>query len=274
MARNFFDRLRDYYSSVARVLRGEADAASVFPNSSDVGQARERVYAEFLKQHAPSKCNVFLGGFLFDDAGVESRQLDVLITTDTAPRFDFHNPQGMGKAFSPVEGTLGAASIKSTLDKAQLFDALEGLASIPQTRPLENRIPFTLTLRNYEDWPYKIIYATKGLSHGTILGHLAEFYASRPDVPFSRRPNIIHVAGAYAIFRATEGMSLQNPTQGASTDLTAGQFLPVITNSDLQAITWVINELQMRAMASQHILFEYGHLINKLVAAGLEETAP
>ena len=74
---------------------------------------RERIYAEFLRQHAPSKCNVFLGGFLFDDDGSESSQLDVIVTTDTAPRFDFHNPDGGGKSFSPVEGTLGVASIKS-----------------------------------------------------------------------------------------------------------------------------------------------------------------
>jgi hypothetical protein len=67
---NFFVRLRKYYLNVAQVLRGEADAASVFPNTTDIGMSREKVYADFLRQHAPSKCNVFLGGFLFDDDGV------------------------------------------------------------------------------------------------------------------------------------------------------------------------------------------------------------
>ena len=103
MPKNFYERLRDYYIKVGGVLRGEADAASIFPNPSDVGMSRERVYAEFLRQHAPSKCNVFLGGFLFDEDGNESRQLDIIVTTDTAPRFDFHNPDGSGKSFSPVE---------------------------------------------------------------------------------------------------------------------------------------------------------------------------
>src|SRR5206468_12178476 len=123
MPTNFFIRLREYYVKVAEVLRGDADAASIFPNSTDVGMSRERIYADFLKQHAPSKCNVFLGGFLFDEGGSESRQMDVIVTTDTAPRFDFHNRAGGGKSFSPVEGTLGVASIKSRLDKAQSFDA-------------------------------------------------------------------------------------------------------------------------------------------------------
>jgi len=116
MAKNFFVRLRNYYINVAKVLRGEADAASVFANTTDIGVSRELVYSEFLKQHAPSKCNVFLGGFLFDYDGAESKQLDIIITTDTAPRFNFHNKDGSGKSFSPVEGTLGIVSIKSTLN--------------------------------------------------------------------------------------------------------------------------------------------------------------
>jgi hypothetical protein len=49
MAKNFFVRLRSYYLKVAEVLRGEADAASVFANTTDVGISRELTYAEFLK---------------------------------------------------------------------------------------------------------------------------------------------------------------------------------------------------------------------------------
>jgi len=130
MPDNFFFRLREYYLNAASVLRGEADAASIFPNTTDIGMSREKVYSEFLRLHAPSKCNVFLGGFLFDMNGNESKQLDIIITTDTAPRFDFHNRDGSGKSFSPVEGTLGVASIKSVLNKAELENALWGIASM------------------------------------------------------------------------------------------------------------------------------------------------
>ena len=106
MAQTFFDRLRDYYVKVASVLRGEADAASVFANTTDIGISREKVYVEFLKQHTPSKCNVFLGGFIFDEDGAESKQLDIIITTDTAPRFDFHNKDGTGKALRQNKMTI------------------------------------------------------------------------------------------------------------------------------------------------------------------------
>ena len=45
MAREFYIRLRKYYQRVAEVLRGDAEAASVFPNTTDIGQSRERIYA-------------------------------------------------------------------------------------------------------------------------------------------------------------------------------------------------------------------------------------
>jgi hypothetical protein len=264
MPANFHTRLRNYYLKLGEVLRGDADAASVFPNTTDVGVGRERVYAEFLIQHAPSKCNVFLGGFLFHMNGDESKQLDVIVTTDTAPQFNFHNRDGGGKSFSPVEGTLGVASIKSTLDKAQLYDALGGIASIPPTEPLDKRISFTISINDYEDWPYKIIYASNGLEAQTILNHLNAYYDEHPDIPICRRPNVIHVAGKYVIFRAIAGMSMHNRATGQNTPLDPGTFHLMTTDPDLQAIVWVLNGLQQRATASTHILFGYEDLINRI----------
>ncbi|WP_366525975.1 DUF6602 domain-containing protein [Ferrovum sp.] len=106
----YTDRLQ---SRLHRSVR--ADAASVFANTTDIGMSRELAYAEFIKQHAPSKCDVFLGGYLFDDDGAESKQLDIIITTDTHPISISITKDGTGKSFSPVEGTLGVVSVKSTL---------------------------------------------------------------------------------------------------------------------------------------------------------------
>jgi hypothetical protein len=261
---SFHTRLRDYYLKVAEVLRGDADAAAVFPNPSDIGVSRERLYADFLRQHAPSKCNVFLGGFLFHMDGTESKQLDVIVATDTAPRYNFHNRDGGGKSFSPVEGTLGVASIKSTLDKAQLQDALTGIASIPPTESLGDRVSFILDIKDYDDWPYKVVYASNGLAANTILGHLNEYYVANPQVPVSRRPNVIHVAGQYLILRAGPGMSKYDLATRQKTPMEPGTFHVFSTDPDLQAICWVLNGLQTRATASTHILFRYGELTNRL----------
>lgn len=259
---NIYTRLREYYLSVAKVLRGEAEAAAVFPNSTDIGTSRERIYADFLKQHAPSKCNVFLGGFLFHADGTESKQLDVIVTTDTAPRFNFHNRDGMGKSFSPVEGTLGVASIKSTLDKAQLHDALLGIASIPPTETLDKRVTPLATIKNYDDWPYKIVYASDGLSAETITRHLNDFYLANSNIPISRRPNVIHVAGKYVIFRGGNGTNIHDTGTGISTPFGPETFVTLTAEPDLQAICIVLNQLQTRASASSHILFRYHALID------------
>jgi hypothetical protein len=264
MSQNFFQRLRIYYTKVAEVLRGEADAASVFANTTDIGMSRELAYAEFLKQHAPSKCNVFLGGFLFDDDGAESKQLDIIITTDTAPRFNLNNKDGSGKSFSPVEGTLGVVSVKSTLNKAELFDALEGIASIPPMRSLEGRVSALLKVPSYDDFPLKIIYASKGVAPDTLLAHLNNYYVENPSVPINRRPNFIHVAGSCFIARTQSGMGLQDRGSGTDRVLSVGTYNLLTTDSDLQAIVWTLNELQHHAAISTHILFTYGTLINKV----------
>lgn len=264
MTQNFFSRLRSYYIKVAEVLRGEADAASVFPNTTDIGMSRELAYAEFLKQHAPSKCNVFLGGFLFDDDGAESKQLDIIITTDTAPRFNFHNKDGIGKSFSPVEGTLGVVSVKSNLNRAELFNGLDGIASIPPTRPLGQRVNTLLKIQNYDDWPVKIIYASNGVAPKTLLAHLNEYYVNNSAIPLNRRPHFIHVAGSCFVARAQNGMTIHDRNLGTAAPLPLGTYHLITTDPDLQAITWTLHELQINATASTHILFSYDSILNKV----------
>ena len=263
MAKNFINRLREYYVNVAEVLRGEADAASIFPNPTDVGMSREKVYMEFLKQHAPSKCNVFLGGFIFDDDGIESKQLDIIITTDTTLRFNFNNPDGSGKSFSHVEGTLGVVSVKTNLDKNGLFDALSGIASIPKTKSLERRVSPIFNISDYEDWPLKIVYATSGLSFETLLNHINDFYVQNPAIPVTRRPNLIHVLGKYLIVRVTKELSIARKQTGAVPKISENQYYVLTADSDLQSIIITVDQLQRRAAESSHILFSYGDFINK-----------
>ena len=84
MAQEFYQRLQVYFSEIGKVLKGEADSASIFPNTTDVGMSRERVYSEVLKQHLPSSCNVYYGGFVFDLDGNESKQIDLIVSSDNS----------------------------------------------------------------------------------------------------------------------------------------------------------------------------------------------
>lgn len=259
MSAPFYRRLKEYYANVGKVLRGEANAASIFPNSTDIGVSRERVYAEFLRQHAPSMCNVLFGGFLFHEDGTESKQVDVIVTTDTCPQFNFHNQGGDGKTFACVEGTLACASIKSFLDKTQLEDSLANVASIPATGSLAGRVQPLLKIQNYEDWPYKVVYASDGLAADTILGHLLSYYAAHPEIPESRRPNLIHVAGKYLIFRSQGAETLDGTRQ-----LKRGEFVILGGSPDVQGILWTIEGIQSRAVAAAQILYSYGFIINRI----------
>lgn len=245
-------------------MRGEAKASAIFPNSTDIGISRENIYVEFLRQHAPSKCNIFLGGFIFGDNGDESGQLDVIITTDTTPRFDFHNKDNKGKSFSPVEGTLGVASIKSTLNKTELENALIGIAAIPETSSLEGRTTLGIQIKNYPDWPYKIIYASDGISAETLIMHLDNFYIANPNIPIYRRPNIIHISGKYVLIRGTQGMSIWNIFTKKNIPIEEGRFHLFTETPDVQAIIWTLDTLQQRATASTHILYSYSNIINRL----------
>lgn len=263
MAQDFFQRLKEYYKKVAEVLRGEAEAAAIFPNSSDIGNSRENIYAQFLKQHAPSKCNVFFGGFLFDEYGNESKQMDVLVTTDTTPQFNFHNKNNAGKSFCPVEGSLAVASIKSTLDKKQLEDSLLGIASIPPMSSLEGRVIPLIEIENYDHWPLKIVYASKGINGYTLLNHINSFYEKNPQIENNRKPDIIHVAGQYLIMKTVEGMMMKNMKTGENIKPETGGFGLVAREPDVQAIVWTLDHLQSKVTASQEIMYSYSWIVNK-----------
>lgn len=260
-----FNRLRNYYSDVAKVLKGEADAASIFPNSSDKGISRENIYLEFIKNHIPSKCNVFLGGFVFDSLGNESKQLDIIITTDTTIKFDFYYKYGKGKSFAPVEGTVGVVSIKSMLDKEQLFDSLMNLGSIPPTQSLEGRISITARISEYDNFPFKIIYATDGLSPQTINSHFEKFYQTNPNIPENRMPDVIHVCGKYTFIKIRLGMKMLNKLTFEEQNLGGSNYFLTDKDADITALMHSIIGLQDYAMASHNIVNNYSWIAEKVL---------
>ncbi len=261
MTKPFFVRLRNYYADVGKVLRGEAGAASIFPNTTDIGMSREKVYAEVLRQHIPYSCNVVFGGFLFGQGGNESRQLDIIITSDSALQFNFHNKDGSGKAFACVDGCVGVASVKSTLTSPELADALQNIASIPDKQPLSNdRHPPFAVIQGYDDLLYKIIYASSGIELSTALEAITGFYQSRPDIPVHKRPNLIHVSGKYVITRI----------EGAGARTRSGDFIEPNTfygipeTSDALALTQVVTRIHNIAWTWRHISVVYDEMINNI----------
>lgn len=260
MPQLFYDRLRSYFAKVGEVLRGEAEAAAIFPNMTDVGMSRERIYGDFLRTHLPSSCNILFGGFLFGLNGQESKQIDVIVTSAVCPQFNFTNRDGSGKAFACVDGTLAVASLKSNLDSTQLFDALDNLASVPLKKPMKGRIAPFVEIDDYDDWPYKIIYSPRGVSLETLLASLEDYYELHKEIPYTHKPNLIHVAGSYNIMRVPKGGG--HTRKGKP--LTEYCFYPDRDATDAFSLLTVVENIQERCVISQYIGFTYWELRNNL----------
>jgi hypothetical protein len=257
MTKPFYERLKTYFAEIGRVLRGEAGAASIFPNSTDVGVSRERIYAEFLRLHLPSSCNVLFGGFLFDQGGNESKQIDLVITNDSSLQFTFHNRDGGGKSFACIDGCIALVSLKSTLDSPRLRDALANIASIPDKEPLGKWLVSLVNIRHYNEWPFKIIYASNGNSLRQTLETLNGFYRENPHIPLFKRPNLIHVIGKYFVYRVLPG----GEEAKDGTTLTENTFYGYPESTDVYALFRAVAEIQGAASASSHILYRYNKMI-------------
>jgi hypothetical protein len=260
MSGPFFERLKEYYINIGKVLRGEAKAASIFPNTTDIGMSRERVYAEVLRLHLPSSCNVELGGFLFDHDGNESKQIDILITNESSLQFKFLNRGGSGKSFACIDGCIGIVSVKSKLDSTQLVDALHNFASIPNKQALVNRaIPF-LNVNDYDEWPYKVIFASDGIEPSNILTSLITFYVSNPSIPLHKCPNLIHVSGKYVIVRTEKDGGVTRD----GTSIAPNTFYAISDDTDVYGLFHTISRMQLIALSSKYILFVYNDLLDRI----------
>ena len=61
MSADIFSGLKNYYNQIAQNLITEAEQATILANPTGVRTEREEVYREFLENHLPKSCNVFLG---------------------------------------------------------------------------------------------------------------------------------------------------------------------------------------------------------------------
>lgn len=253
MTKPFAQRLRNYMIGLTHIMRGEALSSSVFPNTTDNGQSKERSFLEILKHHVPASCNVFLGGYLFNLLGDESKQIDIIISDNQSIKFDALNKDGAGKSFACVDGTVAAFSIKSYLSKTEMFDALSNIASIPIGTPLtqHNTDPM-VDLDGLSDGMLKIIYALDGASLEKTREYLTEFYSKHPNIPNDRRPNYIHVLGKYTWVRTIRPL-----VNDAAVLEPIGVFCSRKHDADLFFISSIFTSVEIIARLHRHLFFDY-----------------
>lgn len=194
-----FERFRDYFQEIANTFDNEGKCSRIFKNNPDAGSTREDIFAEFLRRHLPLRAKVIKGGFIFDSLGNESKQIDLIIINDATVQFNqFSGVEQGGKSFSIIEGCYGAISIKTTLNKNELFDSLENYASIPPMPALQ--INPMLKDRDFvQSFPIGTIFAFKGMDVKTTLEHLSTFYDEHKEIPINRKPTFIIVNNQYII---------------------------------------------------------------------------
>ena len=265
MKPDVFDHLKEHYISIARELNSQARQAGLLTNPTGVGTEREEVYRAFLERHLPKMCDVFLGGYVFDLRGNSSAQIDVIVTSGNTPRFRMSSGS---RYIAPLEGTIGVAEIKSHLNKDTLEEALNNCASIPSMPDSKGIVAPYLKLDkdNWQDTPYKIVYAYDGIAANTICAHITAFYNQHQEIPIARRPNIIHVLDKYMVMRIAPGMTVINPDgKPDATQPDAGQYKPFFTGSDASAMAWTLIALQEKSFLSNSLMYKYDEWHNKIV---------
>lgn len=267
MPEPFFDEMRQYLERVVDVLRGDAKAAFIFPNATDKGITRERVYAQFLKDHLPSACNVVFGGCIFNQQGEYSKQIDIIVTNDVCPQFNQHNRDGTGKTVACVDGTLAVVSVKSVLNRKEVFEALRNLASIPQHRT-DWGVDGLEADTFIDHWPYKVIFAFDGASAATVQQAMQDFSAEHGDYPRNRQPDMVHVLGKYRLCKFWKDMDHEGHT------IQAGRYVTMPTDCDVAAIASLIATIQQVLLASRTVAYHYGEMFHRIVGTTGNSSMP
>lgn len=115
---------------MAQRLSIDAELAGSSTHRPDIGANRDRLVHAFLNKHLPRRLSATFGGHVIGTGGAESKQVDILVSSDVSVRFEENE-----RTFVTTEGLAAAISVKSVLDKAALCDCLLNLASIPQADP-------------------------------------------------------------------------------------------------------------------------------------------
>lgn len=180
--------------------------------------------------------------------------MDLIITNDVCPQYNFHNQDGTGKSFACIDGTLAVASIKSMLNSSELADSIDNIASLPPKLPLEERVPPGLNIFGYDDWPYKIIFLSNGISKDALLETLNS-HIKQKNIPVQKQPNIIHVSGKCCILRSGPN----GGHWGGKTVLPNSYH--AIDISDSYGLLHAITNIQKISDGSRNLMFDYSYLL-------------
>ncbi|MDV6342285.1 DUF6602 domain-containing protein [Nitrosomonas sp. Is24] len=190
-------RIQNYFNGVVDKIASSSSIANTAHHRPDIGTNREKIVKDFLVNHLPRRLSASLGGQIISHDGHESGQLDVVITNDLGVRFDENE-----KTFVTCESIAGVITVKSTLNKRSLIDALANLLTIPEPSPevLHFKILKPGSVEVFLDkHPSRYVFSYDGVDGKKCLQYVKDFYRERPDIPLRCYPRGIIVNRKYMI---------------------------------------------------------------------------
>lgn len=125
-----------YYQRFTEMMLAEVESISAaISHSGEKGRNNEQVLARFLAKYLPQRFSVDTGHVVASD-GTKSSQTDIIIhdRINTPALF-----LGGASVLVPIETTYAVISVKTTLDKTELADAVRQIESV---RRLKNEASF------------------------------------------------------------------------------------------------------------------------------------
>ncbi len=119
--------MKKYYNSLSAIMREEIEGISEeIEHSGEKGRNNEEILKSFLGIHLPKKYGLTTGKVVGAN-GDMSKQIDIII-------YDRLNTPSLkeSRVFSivPIESVYGVIAVKTTLNRSELTDSIENIASV------------------------------------------------------------------------------------------------------------------------------------------------
>ena len=272
MNKDPYEAIIEHFQSADSQLLAEAVASGGLRHPTDTGTERERSVKRVLERFLPASCQVSRGGFLFNIRGESSRQIDIIVTAGMAPRLESHSRDVV---VAPLEDTIGVAEVKSNLDKARLYEALDNIAALPKLEDPQSSLPPFLTEQSphfWWNWPLKVIFGFDAVSKETLYSHLKAYYQERPDIPPENRPSLIYVIGQYTIHRITPGAQVLNADGSKAENQPApGEYRWFDNMANVNAMAGLVTDLQERAFVARFMIWPYRQWATNVVERAMKQ---
>lgn len=210
------DRLAEIIRATATELEAAFNRTAAIQHRAQKGAAREDPVLSFVRGRLPRTVAAVGGGEVLDASGATSRQQDILIVDPSTPPFLDERKHSV----YPSECVHGVIEVKSSLNKAEVIDACETIASVKRLAKT-NYFPDPLG-RTYVDvdgrrvghrptFGYVFAYASRSRIE-TLADNVADWCEGRPP---SEWPDGLYIMGKGSITWFRDGVPFECLVEGA-----------------------------------------------------------